>query len=222
MQRSRSESPSGYLAPRRSLKLRRLRRRDLPLDATQLAQFLIGCAIVSDLAPRRVVARITETEAYLPGDAAAHSFRGQTRRNASLFLRRGHAYVYFIYGNHYCLNVSGADAGVGAGVLLRAAEPLEGIECVRQRRGLVADRDLLRGPGRLAQGLGVTLAEDGADLTASGPLWLAAPFGAPAKIGRSVRIGISKEADRPLRFFELGSAHLSGPKILNGGCHRPF
>ena len=215
MQRSRGQSPGGHLTSRRSLKLRRLRRRDLPLDTTQLAQFLIGCAIVSDLPPQRVVARITETEAYLPGDAAAHSFRGPTRRNASLFLARGHAYVYFIYGNHYCLNVSAERAGIGAGVLLRAAEPLEGIECVRRRRGTVADRDLLRGPGRLAQGLGVTQLQDGADLTAPGPLWLAAPLGAAAQIGCSVRIGITKEADRPLRFFESNSAHLSGPKTLN-------
>jgi len=195
--------------------LRRLRRAELPFDTVELARFLLGCVVVSDLAPGRAAARIVETEAYVPGDAAAHSFRGQTQRNRSLFLRRGHAYVYFIYGNHYCLNVSSERPGIGAGVLLRAAEPLLGLDVMAARRGGVSARDLCRGPGRLAEALAVAAAQDGADLCAPGPLWLAASPAAPGDIGAGVRIGISKEADRVLRFYERNSPYVSGPKRLN-------
>jgi DNA-3-methyladenine glycosylase len=176
---------------------------------------LIGALIVRDLAGERTIARIVETEAYVPGDAAAHSFRGRTARNGSLFLERGHAYVYFIYGNHYCFNVSAGSQGIGAGVLVRAGEPLEGIEVMRRRRGAVADRDLLRGPGRLAQALAIGRAQDGLDLCAAGPLWLAHGAGAPVKIGVSRRIGLTKEIDRPLRFFDRASKVVSGPRLLS-------
>jgi DNA-3-methyladenine glycosylase len=183
-----------------------------------LARFLIGCVIVSDVPPGRTSARIVECEAYLPGDAAAHSFRGETARNRTLFMRRGHAYVYFIYGNHYCLNVSSERAGVGAGVLLRAGEPRTGIELMRSRRGVQAERDLCRGPGRLAQALGIAANEDGLDLCAAGPLWLAAGrevSGDVREIGASVRIGVSKEAGRVLRYYERNSPYVSGPRKLN-------
>jgi len=192
-----------------------LRRAELPYDTVELANFLLGCVIVSDLAPGRAAARIVETEAYLPGDAAAHSFRGQTARNRTLFMRRGHAYVYFIYGNHYCLNVSSERPGIGAGVLLRAAEPLLGLDVMGARRGDAPRRDLCRGPGRLAEALGVGRAQDGDDLCAPGPLWLAASAAAPGAIGSSARIGVSKEADRILRFYERNSPYVSGPKRLN-------
>ena len=186
----------------------------MPGDAVALARFLIGVTVVSASEDGRTSARIVETEAYLPGDSAAHSFRGPTARNRSLFLSRGHAYVYFIYGNHYCLNVSADRAGVGAGVLLRAGEPLEGKEIMRVRRGAVADEDLLRGPGRLAQALGIGRSHDGLDLCAAGPLWLASGSGAEAEIGVSRRIGLSKEIERPLRFFDRHSRVVSGPKRL--------
>src|SRR5437762_1729628 len=105
----------------------RLRRAHLPADTASLARFLIGKTLVHDVPAGRMSGRIVETEAYVVGDAAAHAFRGMTPRNRSLFLERGHAYVYFIYGNWYSLNVSGEVTGVGAGVLVRALEPLEGI-----------------------------------------------------------------------------------------------
>ncbi len=222
--KSRSTSPLDLGSPREPgpsrepgppRRLRRLRRAELPYDTVELATFLLGCAIVSDLAPGRTAARIVETEAYLPGDAAAHSFRGETRRNRTLFMRRGHAYVYFIYGNHYCLNVSSERPGIGAGVLLRAAEPLLGLDVMGARRGGATPRDLCRGPGRLAEALGVGRAQDGADLCAPGLLWLAAFPAAPAAIGSSARIGVSKEADRMLRFYERDSRYVSGPKRLN-------
>jgi DNA-3-methyladenine glycosylase len=187
----------------------------LPVDSVALARSLIGRIIVSDLRDERTAARIVEVEAYLPGDAAAHSFRGKTARNAALFRRRGHLYVYFIYGHHFCLNVSSEVAGVGAGILLRAAEPIVGLTLMAARRGGAPARDLCRGPGRLAAALGVTRTHDGADLTARGPVWLAAATAPPAALGTSVRIGISKDAERPLRFFERGSPFVSGPKRLN-------
>ena len=179
-----------------------------------LARFLIGAAVVRVAPEGRTAARIVETEAYVPGDAAAHSFRGRTARNRSLFLSRGHAYVYFIYGSHYCLNVSAERVGVGAGVLIRAGEPLEGVEIMRGRRGGVDGRDLLRGPGRFAQALAIGAEHDGLDLCAAGPLWLATAPGPKPKIGVSRRIGLTKEVERPLRFFDKQSDAVSGPKYL--------
>lgn len=196
------------------LKIRRLRRSELPADTAALARYLVGKILVREIRRRRLVGRIVETEAYVPGDAACHAFRGETRRNRSLFLERGHAYVYFTYGAHYCLNVSGGRRGVGAGVLLRAFEPLEGMASMQRRRGTTRLRDLARGPGRLAEALGVDLALDGRDLCARGPLWLGADRRPPPRIGRSVRIGIAKDAHRRLRFYEKGSPFLSGPKRL--------
>lgn len=197
------------------MRLRRLRRSELPVGAVDLARFLIGATIVRDDASGRRAVRIVETEAYLPGDAAAHSYRGETPRNRSLFLSRGHAYVYFIYGTWFCLNVSAEAAGVGAGVLFRAGEPLSGIEIMERSRPGVALRDLARGPGRLAAALDVTRAQDGLDLCAAGPLWLAAPHGAMPRIGKSVRIGVTLDAHRLLRFYERDSSFVSGPRRLN-------
>src|SRR5579875_2861544 len=134
----------------------RLPRDQLPADAAQLARFLLGRLIVRQIGEELLAGRIVETEAYLPGDAAAHSFIGRTARNASLFLERGHAYVYRSYGIHWALNVSAGTERVGAGVLLRAMEPLHGVEVMRRNRGGgIPDRDLARGPGRLAQALAV-------------------------------------------------------------------
>ena len=197
------------------MRLRRLRRSELPAGAVDLARFLIGAAIVRDDSSGRRALRIVETEAYLPGDAAAHSYRGETPRNRSLFLRPGYAYVYFIYGTWFCLNVSAEAAGVGAGVLLRAGEPLTGIAAMERSRPGAVLRDLARGPGRLAAALDVTRAQDGLDLCAPGPLWLAAPRGAAPRIGKSVRIGVTLEKHRELRFYERDSRFVSGPRRIN-------
>src|SRR5881628_819166 len=192
----------------------RLRRTDLPADTATLARFLIGKTLVHDHPAGRMSGRIVETEAYVVGDAAAHAFRGQTPRNRSLFLERGHAYVYFIYGCWYAVNVSGESAGVGGGVLLRAIEPLEGIALMQQRRGAQRVHDLARGPGRLATAMDIDRRYDGIDLCAKGPLWLGADNRAPDAIGESVRIGISREVNRKLRFFVRDNAYVSGPKRL--------
>ncbi len=192
----------------------RLTRAELPSDTTELARFLIGKVVVRDLPEGRISGRIVETEAYLPGDAACHAFRGETPRNRTLFRRHGHAYVYISYGMHRMLNVSAEAEGVGAGVLLRAIEPLEGIALMRARRGVEKLADLARGPGRLAQALGITPALDGVDLCVPGPLWLGDDDANPPDIAVSVRIGINKDADRPLRFFARHNRFVSGPRRL--------
>jgi DNA-3-methyladenine glycosylase len=196
------------------MRLRRLRRSELPVPSADLARFLIGKTLVRIVPGGRMLGRIVETEAYLPHDAACHAFRGITRRNRVLFMERGHAYVYFIYGNHFMLNVCGEEAGIGGGVLLRALEPLQGLDLMRKRRGRVPARDLARGPGRLAQALKVDMRLEGADLCAAGPLWLGTPLEPVGRIGRSVRIGISKDAHRRLRFYERGNACVSGSPAL--------
>src|SRR3954447_7073646 len=193
---------------------RRLRREELPPETVALARWLIGRILVHDSAEGRTSGRIVETEAYVVGDASGHAFRGETRRNKSLFLERGHAYVYFIYGCWFALNVSSEVAGTGAGVLLRALEPVEGLEIMKQRRGSERLVDLARGPGRLATAMAIDRSLDGADLCARGPLWLARGIAEPPGIGESVRIGITREVHRLLRFYVRGCPFVSGPKRL--------
>ena len=195
-------------------RLRRLRRAELPVDTEELARYLIGKVVVHETDDGRLSGRIVETEAYPPGDSAGHAFRGQTRRNASLFLGGGYAYVYFTYGSSFMLNVTSEAAGVGAGVLLRALEPLEGIDRMRGLRGGVGLLDLARGPGRLAQAMQIDFSQDGLDLCAAGPLWLATSGQKAGAIGKSVRIGLTRNLDLKLRFYERGNPHVSGPKRL--------
>jgi DNA-3-methyladenine glycosylase len=171
--------------------IRRLRRSELPADTVALARFLIGKIVVRELPGVRLNGRIVETEAYPQRDPAAHHFRGPTPRNRSMFLRRGHAYVYFSYGNHFMLNVSAEIPGIGGGVLIRALEPLEGIQQMEHHRKTTRLLDLARGPGRLASALRIDRSLDGIDLCAPGPLWLgtiAAPR-APALNDRAHRGG---------------------------------
>jgi DNA-3-methyladenine glycosylase len=192
-----------------------LTRAQLPIDTASLARYLIGKIVVRKLPEGIVSGRIVETEAYIIGDAAGHGFRGMTARNRSVFLERGHAYVYLAYGISYMLNVSGEKAGIGAGVLIRALEPLEGIGVMQKNRSTERLRDLARGPGRLAQALKIDRRLDGVDLCKRGPLWLAHDGHRPGEIGQGLRIGISKDVDRPLRFFLYDNPFVSGPKSLN-------
>jgi DNA-3-methyladenine glycosylase len=180
----------------------------------ELARYLIGKVLVHDNDSGRLSGRIVETEAYPVGDAAGHAFHGKTRRNRSLFLERGHAYVYFAYGSSFLLNVTSEASGVGAGVLLRAIEPLEGIELMAASCGTTRLADIGRGPGRLTKALQVDLRQDGLDLCIPGPLWLAATQQRTGRIGKSVRIGITRDVHRLLRFCERGNTHVSGPKRL--------
>jgi len=204
------------------ISVRRLRRSELPANTVALARFLIGKIVVRELADARLSGRIVETEAYPQRDPAAHHFRGPTPRNRSMFLLRGHAYVYFSYGNHFMLNVSAEIAGIGGGVLIRALEPLEGIEQMQRHRKTTRMLDLARGPGRLASALCIDRSLDGSDLCAPGPLWLGVitprspvPEARRALIlGKSPRIGITRAAHRLLRFYERGNPFVSGPRSL--------
>jgi DNA-3-methyladenine glycosylase len=140
-----------------------------------------------------------------------------------MFLRRGHAYVYFSYGNHFMLNVSAEIAGTGGGVLIRALEPLEGVNQMEEHRKTDRLLDLTRGPGRLASALRIDRSLDGTDLCARGPLWLGTINIQPSApratsraltLGKSPRIGITRAAHRLLRFYERGSPFVSGPRSL--------
>ena len=192
-----------------------LTRAELPVDTLALARFLIGKILVRETAHGALSGRIVETEAYPVGDAAGHAYRGETPRNRTLFLSPGHAYVYMAYGVSYLVNVSSEVAGVGAGALIRALEPLEGIAAMQHNRRIETLRDLARGPGRLTAALGIDRGLDGVDLCRTGPLWLAHDDQDVPDIGTSTRIGLSRETERPLRFYVRGSRFVSGPKALN-------
>src|SRR5438270_11523677 len=151
---------------------RSLARSQLPIHTVALARYLIGKVLVRELPEGVASGRIVETEAYIVGDAAGHAYRGMTRRNRSLFLERGHAYIYLAYGSSYMLNVSSEMPGLGAGVLLRAIPPLQGIPIMQLNRGIEHLRDLARGPGKLAAALRIDRRLDGLDLCREGPLRL--------------------------------------------------
>jgi DNA-3-methyladenine glycosylase len=192
-----------------------LERAKMPVDTAELARFLIGKMLVRVLAEGVVAGRIVETEAYDIGDPAGHAYRGMTPRNRALFLERGHAYVYLAYGVSFMLNVSSETAGVGAGVLIRAIEPTDGVAIMKRNRGVERLRDLARGPGRLCEALAIDRRLDGIDLCQAGPLWLGSDSQPAAEIGRSTRIGLTRAADSPLRFYVRGNSFVSGPQALN-------
>ena len=191
-----------------------LSRPELPIDTVSLARYLLGKLLVRKLPEGVASGRIVETEAYVVGDAAGHAYRGMTPRNRSLFLERGRAYVYIAYGASAMLNVSSETPGLGAGVLIRALEPLEGGAIMQRNRGVERLRDLTGGPGRLTAALRVDRSLDGLDLCREGPLWLGRGDHEPGEIGQSIRIGISRDADRLLRFYLRGNPFVSGPGSL--------
>ena len=192
-----------------------LERSQVPRDTVALARYLLGKILVRRFGTRTVTGRIVETEAYLQGDPACHAFRGVTARNRSLYLDVGHAYVYLCYGTSWMLNVSSGDAGTGEGVLLRAIEPLSGIERMRRGRESVRLADIARGPGRLAAAFGIDRRHDGINLFRRGELWIGDDGSTVGRIGESVRIGLTKGADARLRYYLAGSGHLSGARRLN-------
>jgi DNA-3-methyladenine glycosylase len=180
-----------------------------------MARFLIGKLLVHSARDGTCAGRIVETEAYLPGDPASHAYRGRTPRNGSMFLARGFAYVYRIYGTSLCINVSSERAGIGAAVLVRSLEPVAGIELMERRRPGIRPRDLARGPGRLTAAMGIGYEDDGIDLCGGAHLWLATRRASRSNVGTSVRIGITRAADEMLRFYERGSTFVSGPRRLS-------
>ena len=157
-----------------------------------------------------LAARIVEAEAYQEDDPASHSYRGRTNRTEVMFGPPGHAYVYFTYGMHHCMNVVTGSIGEGSAVLLRAAEPLEGLEEMARRRGTNDPRALCSGPGRLCQALGIDRGENGLDLVRGRLLWLleGTPV-PPSQISVDPRVGITSGIDRPWRFSVRGNRFVS-------------
>jgi DNA-3-methyladenine glycosylase len=192
-----------------------LARARLPRDTVELARHLIGKIVARETPDGVLSGRIVETEAYPVGDAAGHAYRGETPRTHALFLSRGHAYVYLAYGMSYMLNVSSEAAGVGAGVLIRALEPLSGIVIMQRNRHAQNLRDLARGPGRLAAAFAIDRRLDGIDLCRVGPLWLARDLCGTLEVAASTRIGLSQATRRLLRFYARDNRFVSGPKALN-------
>src|SRR5579872_3393695 len=192
-------------------------------DPRTVSRELLGKVLVRKQRKNLLIARVVEVEAYLGAeDAAAHSAAGKTARNAVLFGPPGYAYVYFIYGNHYCLNVSCLPDGVAGGILFRALEPLSGIETMARSRGVELNglrdlRLLTSGPGRLAEAFGITRERDnGKDLTsARSDLFIANDGYRVPHIFTTKRIGITKAAALPLRYLIAGNEFVSGAKNRN-------
>ncbi|HZY98454.1 MAG TPA: DNA-3-methyladenine glycosylase [Candidatus Baltobacteraceae bacterium] len=186
----------------------------LPVETQALAESLIGCVLARESPDGLTAGRIVETEAYLPGDPACHAYIGKTARNATLFGPPHRAYVYLIYGTSFCFNLSSERGGEGAGVLVRALEPIDGLTLMQRRRGIEVLRDLCRGPGRLCTALDIDRSLDGAELFARGQLWLE-PGRPQGRVRRSRRIGLTRAAHRRLRFYEAGNPFVSGPARLS-------
>ncbi len=173
-----------------------------------LARYLVGKTLVHQVRGRRLSGRIVETEAYPPGDPTGYARPGLTTANAPLFAARGSAYVRLVYGACLTLNLAAEEEGTGAAVLIRALEPLEGIESMVRNRPASSVRDLARGPGRLCAALGIGLRHSGVDLTKGRLLWLERGTAAP-RIQVTTRIGLSRDMHRRLRFVERDSPFVS-------------
>ncbi len=194
-------------------------------DPRRVARELLGKVLVRRDGRKLLAGRIVEVEAYLgKNDPAAHSYGGETARNAVMFGPPGFVYVYFIYGNHYCFNVSCQPVGKAGAVLFRALEPLAGVEEMAAARDIPYEqgvdlRRLTSGPGRLAEALGITrLRDNGKDVTsATSDLWIADDGARRPQVVVTVRIGITKAAERPLRYVVAGNRFVSGPKLLSRG-----
>lgn len=169
-------------------------------SSVDVARMLLGCLIVRDLPQGQSIVRIVEVEAYHQDDAASHSYRGETARTRTMFGPSGHLYVYFTYGMHYCCNVVTGGVGVGAGVLIRAVEPIEGEGILALNRNHQRGANITNGPAKLCQAMAVDISLNGHDLRSS-PMRLVT--GQPIQSGQiivSQRIGISRDVDRLWRF----------------------
>ena len=202
------------------MKPRTLPRSFYARDTRLVAPDLLGKLLVRRQGRKLLTGRIVEVEAYPgAGDPASHTFIGRTPRNAVLFGPPGYAYVYFIYGNHFCLNVSCLPDGVAGGILFRAVEPIIGIKEMFKLRGIALDSDLKKltsGPGRMAEAFGITRDRDnGKDLTDSrSDLCIADDGAAPPPVLITKRIGIEKAVEMPLRYLVEGNRFVSGRKDL--------
>lgn len=187
-----------------------LSRRFFSHDPVCLARALLGRLLVHQTRAGRTVGRIVETEAYDETDPASHCYAGVTTRNAVMFGPAGHAYVYRSYGIHWCFNITAGRNGYGAAVLLRALEPVEGVELMARRRRMApTSRDLARGPGRLTEAMAITGDDNGVDLT-RGTLTIVGRQG-PIEVAATPRIGITRATVVPWRFVVVGNRFVSGP-----------
>lgn len=180
----------------------------LETSANVAAKRLLGCELVREVEGVRLRVKIVETEAYDQTDPASHTFGGRTARNNTMFLGAGHLYVYFTYGMHFCCNISCGSEGFGSGVLIRAAEPLEGRDYMEQQRN-VEGVAITNGPAKTCQALGIDRQFDGHTLS-SAPIWLVRQPALPEQaITTTTRIGISKAASAPRRFYITNNAYVS-------------
>ncbi|MFH1400662.1 MAG: DNA-3-methyladenine glycosylase [Nanoarchaeota archaeon] len=173
-----------------------------------VAKRLLGCRLIHETADGRTAGIIVETEAYLRDDQASHSFRGQTPRNTPMFGPAGTVYVYFTYGMHHCFNVVTNRAGVGEAVLIRALEPIEGIEIMRKRREVEDLQVLCSGPAKLVEAMGITKAHNGTSLL-DGPLRIEARTRTHSKITTTTRIGIKRGSEHLYRFCIADNSSVS-------------
>jgi DNA-3-methyladenine glycosylase len=178
------------------------------LDAEHAAKELLSYVLVHQTPQGRIAGRIVETEAYNQDDPASHTFRGQTKRNQPMFEEAGTIYIYFTYGMHYCMNIVAGPVGRGEAVLIRALEPMEGIEEMRANRGYRPDHELTNGPAKLVQALGISPALNGRRLGSELCLEPAAP---PGAIIETTRVGIKQAVDTKWRFYIVGNPFVSKP-----------
>lgn len=180
----------------------------LNMSAEEVAPQLLGCLLTRQFGDRTATVRIVETEAYDQSDEASHAYRGMTDRNKVMFGASGHLYVYFTYGMHYCCNIVAGEAGYGSGVLIRAAEPIGGLDIIEKRRGL-SGVQTTNGPAKLCQALGIDFDLRGHDLRQP-PLRLLIGTLAPEEhVGTSPRIGTSRARGLQRRFFIVGNSYVS-------------
>lgn len=179
-------------------------------DTVKVAKDLLGKRLIRVKIKNRLEGRIVETEAYRGlDDPASHAFRGPTPRNAPMFGEPGHAYVYFTYGNHYCLNITTQEVGTPGAVLIRAIQPLEGLHEMRRLRPNVLDSNLTNGPGKLTKALGIDKSLNEVDMTKRGELFISESDETTLDVAKSARVGISQGRDRLWRFYVAGNSYVS-------------
>ncbi len=179
-------------------------------DTIHVARSLLGRCLVRVVNRARMAGRIVEVEAYRGShDPASHAFRGLTKRNVPMFAEPGRAYIYFTYGNHYCLNVTTEPEGIPGAVLIRALEPTQGVEFMRRLRPHVPDLQLTNGPGKLTKALDIDRTLNTADMTKAGPLFITSADPQNFEIGQSARVGIRQGRDRKWRFYIVGNPYVS-------------
>ena len=185
-------------------------------DTVRVAPDLLGKHLVRTMGRRRMVGLIVEVEAYRGADdPASHAFRGLTRRNAPMYGQPGHAYIYFTYGNHYCLNITAEKAGTPGAVLLRAVQPMEGVRLMARLRPNVPDIELTNGPGKLTKALAIDKSLNEQDMTTRGPVFVTDPGPADFEIWCSARVGIRDGQDKSWRFYIKGNPYVSRQRGLH-------